>query len=286
MLLKIMNCLIVLGFAQGRLTTRKLPFAIGGGGGVDYLACFSGSNLVHVQDKGAIPMGELQLGDFVNTGTDGTFSRVYSFAHKDHDAEVEYLQMYTDVSSTPMEISADHFLYVGSMDEKRTVMLMRAKDVKVGDWFGDKQVVSIQPIHRRGLYAPVTESGDIMVSGVVASCYASFLEIDPSAQAWAMHSILSLLRSACAMDFSICAHETYTEDGFSTNYSDVIQNAQILTNLGTPMQWFLLILLTPLLIGLLMLEQCGLWMVGALFMMGLVLAHRHHSSRVGQAKAL
>jgi hypothetical protein len=233
-------------------------------------SCFSGSNLIHVEGKGTIPMRDVQIGDFVKSGTDGKFSRVYSFAHIDHKAAVEYLQIYTEASSLPLEISHEHFMYIGK-DYDRT--LVRAEDVQVGDWLGDKFVTAIESIHRHGLYAPVTESGDIVVSGIVASCYASLLDVEPSAQAMATHSILSLLRLACTLDFSLCTNETYTEDGFSTYLYGMIQVTHFIAKSGATVQSLLVSITSPLMIGLLALESYAIW-IGAL-VLGLSVANRH-----------
>jgi hypothetical protein len=66
------------------------------------LPCFSGSNTVQLQDKGPITMDALKIGDFVKTGStqDGKseYSPVISFMHVDPRAEVEYRQIYTNVS--------------------------------------------------------------------------------------------------------------------------------------------------------------------------------------------
>jgi hypothetical protein len=232
--------------------------------------CFSGRNLVDVQGKGAIPMENLEIGDIVKTSADGKFSRVYSFAHKDRQSEAEFLQIYTEKSSLPVEISPEHFVYVGS-DQEQT--LLRTKHVQVGDRLGDTIVTAITPVQRHGLYAPVTESGEILVSGIVASSYASLLDVNPNAQTWATHSILSFLRFACTLDFSICTRETYTEDGFSTHLFGMIQVAHQLAKLDTSMQWFLVILASPVLMAILSLVRFGFW-VGVWFM-GLLLADRY-----------
>jgi hypothetical protein len=60
--------------------------------------CFSAWNTVKVQGKGVIAMESLQVGDMVQVSNDGHYSPVLSFVHEDHEAQVEYLQIYMEQS--------------------------------------------------------------------------------------------------------------------------------------------------------------------------------------------
>jgi hypothetical protein len=216
--------------------------------------CFSGANTVEVEGKGMILMHDLKIGDLVKTSHEhDQFSRVYSFAHIDRDTEAEFLQIYAQDLHHPLEITAEHFLSIGSNDKK----LIRAKDVQVGNVLGhNNQVVTkIASVQRRGFYAPITESGEILVSGISASCYASLLDVEPAAQAFATHSILSLLRLACSVDFSFCENESYTDEGYSTYLMGMIQGADLLSTLNPVVQTMLVSLSIPLMIGLIAFES-------------------------------
>ena len=65
----------------------------GGGDGNDFPPCFSAFDTVEAQGKGMISMDSLEIGDYVRAGKD--FSRVFSFAHLDLDAEGNFLQIHT-----------------------------------------------------------------------------------------------------------------------------------------------------------------------------------------------
>jgi hypothetical protein len=186
-----------------------LPHALSG-------TCFSGANQVDVLGKGIVPMNSLKIGDYVYAGKN-KYSRVYSFSHLDVNAEVDYLQIYTEGLDEPLEISEEHMVFLHPHHQA-----LRASDVKVGDMLyggqGTLVVTNVQWIKRRGAYAPVTESGDILVSGILASSYVSLLDgISPSMlnQHGLAHSVLSVHRMACTWNFGWCENETYNDDGLS-----------------------------------------------------------------------
>ena len=72
-----------------------------GGDGNDFPPCFSAFDTVEAQGKGMISMDSLEIGDYVRAGKD--FSRVFSFAHLDLDAEGNFLQIHTEGSVAPLE---------------------------------------------------------------------------------------------------------------------------------------------------------------------------------------
>jgi hypothetical protein len=168
--------------------------------------CFSSSNTVEVQGEGFITMDSLKIGDYVRAGKN-KFSRVYSFLHLDRDVEIEFLQIHAEGLKTPLEVSSDHMVFVNNAP-------LRASQVKVGDMLGNNKVADIKFAKRRGVYAPVTESGDIVVSGALASSYAAVRSFTPINQHTEAHAFFSIRRLICNFNFDVCKNETYTEDGF------------------------------------------------------------------------
>jgi hypothetical protein len=139
------------------------------------------------------------------------------------------------------------------LDNKKIV---RAGDVQVGDMIDhDKNVTHIEVVKRRGLYAPVTESGDIMVSGVRASSYVALIDVAPTFQAFATHALMTPRRLACSVRFSSCENEEYNEDGLSKYLVPMIQAAAYVAKLNLFMQLLLILMSFPLLIFLLALEH-------------------------------
>jgi hypothetical protein len=218
-------------------------------------SCFSKSNLVEAQGKGIITMASLEVGDVIRTTNNNDSSRVIAFMHNDPLQEVEYLQIYTDASAVPLEISKQHLVYLGNDH----LGLVPAKDLNVGDVLSTGQIVTqVQSVKRQGLFAPLTESGNLWVSGVHASCYVSVLDeivVPPVLQVLASHALLAPLRMACAFDFSICKNAGYSKEGFSTNLLRIIQAGVHFADFHAYLQMFLLVVVTPLLVGLASFEQ-------------------------------
>jgi hypothetical protein len=196
-------------------------------------------------------MHALEVGDLVQTSdTEQSVSRVLSFMHIDRDAQVEYLQLYMENKKYPLEVTHGHLLIKDTENNA-----VRAQDVQVGDILSGSKVVHISTVQRRGLYAPVTESGTIVVSGVMASCYVDILStLAPSLQAYASHAALAPLRLMCAMKFSFCENETYSVDGYSSNVLRMAQFGLHLSTWNGALQLLVVILCSPVLVGLHVLE--------------------------------
>jgi len=176
-----------------------------------------------------ISMDALEIGDYVRSGKEGEYSRVFSFAHLDRDLEADFLQIHTEGSAAPLEITNKHMLFVSN---KAVV----AENVMVGDMLGDKKVTEITSTKRTGVYAPVTYAGSIVVEGVKSSSYAALLDNAPVNQHHMIHMFFSLQRAACSVNFSWCEQETYT-NGYS-NYSNwAIQLFGYFNTFSAPVQW-------------------------------------------------
>jgi hypothetical protein len=116
------------------------------------------------------------------------------------------------------------------------------------------------------LYAPATESGKLLVSGVIASSYVSLMDEDivsSNMQATLSHMALAPLRMVCTIgSFSICENEEYTGEGYSTNLWRLIQFGHHFAALMIPMQLLMLWVLVPLLLVLSSAEMAcahGMW---------------------------
>ena len=163
-------------------------------------ACFSDCNTVEVLDRGTIKISELRAGDLVKTANSREeYSRVYSIAHKDKYGATDYLQITTNDGSV-LEISEYHMVLVGT---KATL----AKDVQVGDKLdasNSQEILKIRKVKRQGRYAPLTENGQILVSGVLASNYVGLLhDQEANWQAFVYHAILVPLRLVCKFNFGL-----------------------------------------------------------------------------------
>jgi Hint module len=162
---------------------------------------------VEIKGKGIVNMMELQIGDFVMSGS-GKFTQVYGFGHFDHDREENFLQI--QVGHNPLQISPIHLVFVERNNQSYPI---RALDVMVGDMLSGQQVQSIRTIRQRGIYAPLTQSGDIVVSGIVSSNYVAILQIDQwtSMQHMLGHTLLYPQRCFCYYFIERCKKERYIQ---------------------------------------------------------------------------
>jgi Hint module/Metallo-peptidase family M12/PT repeat len=192
--------------------------------------CFSASNTVHVRGKGQISIDQLSIGDFVEVDGNNSFSRVISFSHMDNLSKALYLQVFTEGRETPLEISHAHMVILPGY---KTV---RAGDLTIGDKLsGGKLVTRMETITSRGLYAPVTESGTIVVSDIQASSYVALFDLPATIQHYAYHTALGSMRILCNYDFGRCEQETYT-DGISNYIFELVRLLMGLSNLPILLQ--------------------------------------------------
>ena len=181
--------------------------------------CFSSKASIQVQGKGTVRMDQLMVGDSV-LSSDGAYTQVYSFGHWDPSAETEYLQIYSSAAKQPLEITADHMLYL-YLDTDKKETLVPARDVKVGDRLLTQEglapvlVASVRKVSRRGAYAPFTTSGSLSVNGIAVSNYVAlpstlFRSSDTyEQQHWLQHAAYLPYRVYCGI--SGCEGEHYDE---------------------------------------------------------------------------
>lgn len=211
--------------------------------------CFSRFNDVEVQGQGMTPMDAIKVGDFVRTG-EVDFSRVFSLAHIDHDVETDFLQIYADGLQKPLEITGMHMLF---SSEKA----VRADEVSVGDMLGANKVTEIKTIKRTGVYAPITESGEIVVNGIRASSYYSFLDNIPFNQHTMSHFFFASHRMMCSFDFNLCENEGHT-NGYTNWAYWAIRTMEKANEFVAPVQCFFAVMVLPFISTAYGLEQMSL----------------------------
>lgn len=203
-------------------------------------SCFSGSNLVEVKGMGHIQMTQLRIGHYVRSGN-GQFTQVYGFGHWDPAKEDMFLQIffddnsgnqnYVDDSSLVLEVSPRHLLM---MDIDNQTYPVRASNVIVGDIFSGRTVNKIHTVLLRGVYAPLTFSGDLVVSGVRASNYVDVLDHNGWIQnQHAMgYCMFFPQRMFCNYFIETCKKENYT-NGYGYTAYVIVHASMIINQLGT-----------------------------------------------------
>merc|ERR1712157_424330 len=119
-------------------------------------------------------------------------------------------------------------------------------------------VSNIQSIKRKGVYAPITESGHLVVSGVLASSYYAFLDgVPPNLQHTLTHFFFSPHRLLCShYDFKLCENETHS-NGYTNWAYWAIQIMTMFNKMvvSAPIQYALALILSPILFSIYALEQ-------------------------------
>ena len=135
----------------------------------DRETCFSLESTVVVEGKGLISMKDLAVGDMVLSDEHGSYSKFYSWGHLNKNVPTQFLRIYTEISTKPLELTHNHLIYKASDD-----MPVPASSIKVGDVLktaadGPAKVTFVKTITRKGILNPFTLSGSIVVDGIVAS---------------------------------------------------------------------------------------------------------------------
>ena len=180
-------------------------------------ACFSDISTADVFGKGPVQMKDLQVGDRILTG-EGQYQPIYAWAHLDKDTVTEFLQIETEKSSSSLEVTSDHLLFV---DDKPSPV--HAGSIKIGESLQGSPVTKIGRIEKAGLYVPLTESGTLVVNGVKASSYITLqegsdnVELQGGFQLMSQHDFVHLMlspfRMMCMGGVSSAACHSYNENG-------------------------------------------------------------------------
>mmetsp|Transcript_13348 Transcript_13348/g.19221 ORF Transcript_13348/g.19221 Transcript_13348/m.19221 type:complete len:609 (+) Transcript_13348:145-1971(+) len=190
------------------------------------MGCFSGEMSVLEETRGVIMMKELQLGDrvLVESSMNGVeikeniFEEVYSFGHLSHEITMDYYQFLPSM----LELSWNHLVFLEGETAPIPAELVRVGDILRG---GKGPVTKIRRVTRRGVYAPLTNSGIILVNGIRASTYiayqaSGYLHIGnmktPFSFHWLSHAFEAPHRLYCLEIGANCQNEKYAETGIST----------------------------------------------------------------------
>jgi len=144
--------------------------------------CYPGSATVADIHGRPRRIDSLSVGDEVHAMTNKgiRLEPVIVFVHRQPDVMQEFLKI-TTLKKKTLKITKDHLLFV---EKKGQAAAIPAKNVNIGDTVYvrggqgavEKDAVqSISRIFEKGVYAPVTLSGTILVNDVHTSCYVDVL---------------------------------------------------------------------------------------------------------------
>jgi hypothetical protein len=145
-------------------------------------SCFSGRSAVLLADGNLKSMKDLQIGDELLTANKSVIgkAKICSFLHYEPETIATFLQFRLK-NGTVLEVTHEHMIAVYSRQNHQTAFLL-AQNAAVGDCLVEYQngimaleeIVEIALIEEKGIYAPLTTSGTLIVNSCLASCYASF----------------------------------------------------------------------------------------------------------------
>lgn len=205
--------------------------AVRGGG------CFSGNDLVQLEDGRQITMSDMRIGDHVlSMRSDGvlSYSEVITFMDRDDNSYGVFFTLVTD-SGKEITLTAKHLLYVikhsSSFDLSRMEAVF-AETVTVGQYLllSEKGrvitsvVTKISVETKRGVYAPLTKHGTIVVNDVIASCYAYINNI------YIAHAVFAPMR----VYHDISEYFTMSSRSQTDNFVDSRNS----TNIPNGMHWY------------------------------------------------
>ncbi|XP_051736760.1 desert hedgehog protein [Ctenopharyngodon idella] len=148
--------------------------------------CFSGSGLVTIAKSVQKPISRLRPGEKVlslSGSGEIVLSRVLLFLHLDRESRATFFILGTE-NGKQMALTPNHLIFAAPNLKlhHHEYEAIFAKEVRIGDYIlttGDNRgiqpskVVSISLEERMGVFAPLTEHGNIFVDGVLVSNYAS-----------------------------------------------------------------------------------------------------------------
>lgn len=132
-------------------------------------ACFPGFARVYMEDGSSQNMTELGIGKRVQVGS-GSHSDVYFFSHRERKGLFKFVRVETNEGKVVV-LSEGHYLYGGKG-------LVAAGNVRKGDKVrvidGEtEKVMKIAIVEGTGRFAPHTLTGNMVVDGIVVSCYTT-----------------------------------------------------------------------------------------------------------------
>ncbi|CAB9498878.1 Desert hedgehog protein [Seminavis robusta] len=214
-------------------------------------SCFPEVATAQVKGTGPVAMKNLQLGDLVLTTTgneDAYYEKIYAFGHYSPKTEAAFVQLVTDDST--LEMTGEHLVFVANK-----VNPVRADSIQVGDILQPAaKVAEINTVHRKGLYAPLTASGRLVVDDILASSYISLQDEQAEfvavgsvttgiSQHWFVHLMLSPFRTMCSgmmgSKNSDWCH-AYNDDGLPHFIGTGMDFQHWVENQNVALQWMLL----------------------------------------------
>ncbi|GMS81393.1 hypothetical protein PENTCL1PPCAC_3568 [Pristionchus entomophagus] len=147
------------------------------------LECFSADTIVETTE-GHKRMSDLKTGDEVMSVEESllTFSPIIMFLHREEEILAEF-NVITTTNGNSVKLTNEHLIYVSDCVPTSPLQLISSKEVTTEHCLmaartDDRtlrtdRVINVTKTYERGIYAPLTSSGDIIVNDVLSSCHSN-----------------------------------------------------------------------------------------------------------------
>jgi len=137
--------------------------------------CFWSDGEVQTQERGVIKIADIKLGEHVlSQDLDGTLTFTEVLAFLDKGDDMATFTQVTTRSGNQIMLTPDHLIHVHGQSPKFASDLVVGDKLMVISDFTMKPdlIVTIDLVQEKGFISPLTETGTILVNGILASCYA------------------------------------------------------------------------------------------------------------------
>ncbi|VDN57453.1 unnamed protein product [Dracunculus medinensis] len=149
---------------------------------LESLQCFSGDMTVKTLN-GIKSLKNLTTNDRVLSTEESiiSYSPILMFLHR-LENEIAEFNLITTVGNKKLKITDYHLIYTNDCNLKDPLRLLYAKDLRKGQClysiesqssFQPVKILSIERVKEIGIYAPLTNSGDIVVNSILTSCHSN-----------------------------------------------------------------------------------------------------------------
>ena len=136
-------------------------------------------SLVQTLNRGTVQISDLTEGDYIKTLDLATgksiFSKFVTYLHQDKEIQAEFIKIQTK-NGKLITLTEKHLIPRLNVAQNKAEFVF-ANSLKLGDFIisehGNEEIEIIEWVEEKGVYAPLTESGTVLVDDILASCYAN-----------------------------------------------------------------------------------------------------------------
>lgn len=181
--------------------------------------CFSSESTVKMENGADLPVRNLQIGDIVQVMTEEGkigYSEVVLFAdYKPDIPRASHVLIETENPAKQITLTPSHLIFTTSNSSESRLKSKQAGKVLPGEFLQvstqgtlvSSLVRKVSIVKRTGMVAPVTMQGNVIVDGVLCSCYAMITDHEIA------HMVFSPLRLARSFAWNLWSMDISIQEG-------------------------------------------------------------------------